>query len=97
MRATLILVVVIVALVTPVQANHIAGHYGGVPAVQPAPLPWRYEQPPALRRGPTYVIPAPPTYVAPPQPIYVVPAPPAAPPQSGRYKGLNVCQTMRCD
>lgn len=86
---------VTVAAVTPAWANHIAGHYGGVPMVQPAPLPWQQPQPASGYRG--YVAPPPPQpqYVLPPpRPIYVVP-PPLGPSDAPR-RGPNVCETINC-
>jgi len=80
-----------VALVTAAEANHIAGHYGGVPAVQPAPLPWR-STPPAQFQP--YVAPSP-VYVPPQQPVYVpvpVPAPVDESPRiPARRRAPNVC------
>lgn len=85
---------VTVATVTPAWANHIAGHYGGVPMVQPAPLPWR-NQPPPQWRGPAPSAPAP---LPPQQPVYVpVPVQPSAPvvdespPIPARRRAPNVC------
>lgn len=86
---------VTVALVTSAEAAHIQGHYGGVPRVQPAPLPWN---PQPYQR---------PVYGAPPQrPAYVPPTPLYVPqlPQSGplpapasRYRGLGICRELKCE
>lgn len=95
MRLLFALVLTVVS-VTPVEAAHIAGHYGGVPMVQPAPLPW---QPQPYQ---------PPVYGAPPaQPRIVVPAPggPAGYPQRPtlgdprpyRRTAPNVCTSLLCD
>lgn len=92
MRTALILTGLLLTAAPGAQAAHIAGHYGGVPAVQPAPLPWRpqpqYQRPPVAP-------PAQPYYVAPPPVVVYPPAPSDERPT--RRSGPNVCETMRCD
>jgi hypothetical protein len=78
---------------TTAEAAHIRGHYGGVPAVQPAPLPWHPQPAPGYRdyappqRQPSYAPPQRPVYVAPP------PLGPNHPPR----RGPNVCEAINCD
>lgn len=86
--------VLVLLAATPAQANHIAGHYGGVPMVQPAPLPWR-NQPPPQWRGPAPSAPVP---LPPPPPAYIpIPVQPAAPQVDespsipARRRAPNVC------
>lgn len=95
MRKIVALVILVLGLgVAAAEAAHIRGHYGGVPAVQPAPLPW-HPQPSPGYRG--YAPPPQPQYAPQPQhrPVYV-PPPPLGPNHPPR-RGPNVCEAINCD
>lgn len=95
MRRTIALIILGLGLATGAEANHIRGHYGGVPTVQPAPLPWQAQPAPGYRG---YTAPPPqaqPHYQPAQRPVYV--APPPLGPNHPPRRGPNVCEAINCD
>ncbi|MGH2368518.1 MAG: hypothetical protein ACRDI2_09970 [Chloroflexota bacterium] len=98
MPKTLIAMLILLLTAGSAAAAHVDGHYGGVPAVRPAPLPWN----PMPYPPPSYGAPPRPSYAPPPRRLYVPQLPQPAPPPQYRvpppkYPGLRSCQRFGCD
>ncbi|MGH8545611.1 MAG: hypothetical protein ACREX3_18700 [Gammaproteobacteria bacterium] len=94
MKTALILTGLLLTVAITAEASHIAGHYGGVPAVQPA-RPWK--QAPVYLPTPSPYRPQRPQVVAPPMRPYYPQTPTLGDPRPYRHTDPSTCRSLLCD